>query len=105
MLMEAFLLTPYLAIAASFALAGTVAVICCSQPVPRGAGFTGLSLLRNIMASFAQTVRNFWFAMTDGNRLAKRLRRKSSFTIPARSVLTIWTIRSLIPRSSRGWRA
>jgi hypothetical protein len=40
MLMEAFLLTPYLAIAASFALAGTVAVICYTQPVPRGAGFT-----------------------------------------------------------------
>ena len=42
MLMEAFLLTPYLAIAASFALAGTVAMICYTQPVPRGAGFTGL---------------------------------------------------------------
>jgi hypothetical protein len=41
MLMEAFLLTPYLAIAASFALAGTVAMICYTQPVPRGVGFTG----------------------------------------------------------------
>ena len=40
MLMEAFLLTPYLAIAASLALAGTVAAICCSQPAPRRAGFT-----------------------------------------------------------------
>jgi hypothetical protein len=39
MLMEAFLLTPYLAIASSLVLASTVAAICCSQPVPRGAGF------------------------------------------------------------------
>jgi hypothetical protein len=40
MLMEALLLTPYLAIAASLALAGTIAAICLSQPVPRRAGFT-----------------------------------------------------------------
>lgn len=40
MLMNAFLLTPYLAIAASLALAATVAAICLSQPVPRGAGFS-----------------------------------------------------------------
>ena len=40
MLMEAFLLTPYLAIASSLVLAGTVAVICCSQSAPRGGGFT-----------------------------------------------------------------
>jgi hypothetical protein len=40
MLMEAFLLTPYLAIAASLALAATVAAVCLSQPVPKDAGFT-----------------------------------------------------------------
>ena len=40
MLMEAFLLTPYLAIASSLALAATVAAICYSQSAPRGAGFT-----------------------------------------------------------------
>jgi hypothetical protein len=40
MLMEAFLLTPYLAMASSLVLAATVAIICCSQSVPRGAGFT-----------------------------------------------------------------
>ena len=39
MLMEAFLLTPYLAIASSMVLAATVAAICCSQSEPRGAGF------------------------------------------------------------------
>ena len=39
MLTEAFLLTPYLAIAASVALAGVVAAICASQPVPKRAGF------------------------------------------------------------------
>ena len=39
MLMEAFLLTPYLAMASSLMLAAAVAVICCSQPSPRGAGF------------------------------------------------------------------
>ena len=40
MLMEAFLLTPYLAMASSLVLAATVAVICCSQSAPRDAGFT-----------------------------------------------------------------
>jgi hypothetical protein len=40
MLMEAFLLTPYLAMASSLALAAAVAAVCCSQSVPRGAGFT-----------------------------------------------------------------
>jgi hypothetical protein len=40
MLMEAFLLTPYLAIASSLALAATVTAVCCSQSVPRDAGFT-----------------------------------------------------------------
>jgi hypothetical protein len=40
MLMEAFLLTPYLAIAASFALVSTVAMICCSQPAPKRTGFS-----------------------------------------------------------------
>jgi hypothetical protein len=39
MIMEALLLTPYLAIAASLSLAGTIAAICLSQPVPRRAGF------------------------------------------------------------------
>ena len=41
MLMEAFLLTPYLAIASSLALAATVAAVCCTQSTPRGIGFTG----------------------------------------------------------------
>ena len=40
MLMEAFLLTPYLAMASSLVLAATVAVICYSQSAPRGNGFT-----------------------------------------------------------------
>ena len=40
MLMEAFLLTPYLAIASSLVLAATVAAVCYSQPAPRRAGFT-----------------------------------------------------------------
>ena len=40
MLMEAFLLTPYLAMASSLVLAATVAAICYSQSMPRGAGFT-----------------------------------------------------------------
>jgi hypothetical protein len=40
MIMEALLLTPYLAIAASLALAGTITAICLSQPVPRRPGFT-----------------------------------------------------------------
>ena len=40
MLMEAFLLTPYLAIASSLALAATVVAVCYSQSTPRGAGFT-----------------------------------------------------------------
>jgi len=39
MLMQVFLLTPYLAIAASFALAAAVAAICYSQPTPRRSGF------------------------------------------------------------------
>ncbi len=40
MLMQAFLLMPYLAIAASLTLVGTVAVVCVSQPTPRGVGFS-----------------------------------------------------------------
>ena len=40
MWMKALMLTPYIAIAASFALAATVAAVCCSQPTPRGVGFT-----------------------------------------------------------------
>jgi hypothetical protein len=40
MLMEAFLLTPYLAMASSLVLTATVAAICCSQSAPRDAGFT-----------------------------------------------------------------
>jgi hypothetical protein len=38
--MQAFLITPYLAIASSVALAITVAAVCFSQSTPRGAGFT-----------------------------------------------------------------
>jgi hypothetical protein len=40
MWIQALMLTPYIAIASSFALAITVAVVCCSQPAPRGVGFT-----------------------------------------------------------------
>jgi hypothetical protein len=40
MLMEAFLLTPYLAIASSLVLAATVTAVCCSQSAPRRHGFT-----------------------------------------------------------------
>jgi hypothetical protein len=40
MLMEAFLLMPYLAMASSLVLTATVAAICCSQSAPRDAGFT-----------------------------------------------------------------
>jgi hypothetical protein len=40
MWIQALMLTPYIAIASSLALAITVAVVCCSQPVPRGTGFT-----------------------------------------------------------------
>ncbi len=36
------------------------------------------------MASLAQTIRDFWFAMTGQDRPANRLRPRSSFTIPAR---------------------
>jgi hypothetical protein len=36
MLLDAFLLTPYLAVASSLALAVTVAVVCCGRPVPKG---------------------------------------------------------------------
>ena len=39
MWMQALMLTPYVAIASSLALAVTVAVVCCSQPAPRGVGF------------------------------------------------------------------
>ena len=39
MLMEAFLLTPYLAMASSLVLAVIVGVICCSRPAPRRTGF------------------------------------------------------------------
>lgn len=39
MFMQVLLLTPYLAIAASLALAGTVAAICYTQPAPERAGF------------------------------------------------------------------
>ena len=40
MWMQALMLTPYIAMASSFALVVTVAAICCSQPTPRGVGFT-----------------------------------------------------------------
>lgn len=40
MLTEAFLLTPYLAIAASISLTGAIAAICLSQRVPKRAGFS-----------------------------------------------------------------
>ena len=40
MLMDAILLTPYLAMASSLVLAAAVAAICCSQSERRGAGFT-----------------------------------------------------------------
>jgi len=40
MLMDAILLTPYLAMASSLVLAASVAAICCGQSVPRGTGFT-----------------------------------------------------------------
>jgi hypothetical protein len=40
MLMQAFLLTPYLAITASLALAATVAAVCCSHPARRRSGFS-----------------------------------------------------------------
>jgi hypothetical protein len=40
MWMQALMLTPYIAIASSFALAVTVAVVCCGQTTRRGAGFT-----------------------------------------------------------------
>jgi hypothetical protein len=40
MLMQAFLLLPYVAIAASLTLVGTIAVVCISQPTPRGVGFS-----------------------------------------------------------------
>jgi hypothetical protein len=40
MFLDAFLLTPYLAVASSLALAVTVAVVCCGQSVPKGDGFT-----------------------------------------------------------------
>jgi hypothetical protein len=40
MLMQALLLTPYIAVASSFVLSITVALICCSQPARhRAAGF------------------------------------------------------------------
>ena len=40
MLMQALLLLPYLAIAASLTLAGTIAAVCLTQPTPREAGFS-----------------------------------------------------------------
>ena len=40
MLMDAFLLTPYLAIVSSLALAAAVVAVCSSQSARRGAGFT-----------------------------------------------------------------
>ena len=40
MLMQALLLTPYLAMASSLVLAATVAAVCRSQSMPRDAGFT-----------------------------------------------------------------
>jgi hypothetical protein len=40
MWMQVLMLTPYIAIASSFALAVTVAAVCCSQSTPRGVGFT-----------------------------------------------------------------
>ena len=40
MWMQALMLTPYIAIASSLALAVTVAAVCWSQSTPRGTGFT-----------------------------------------------------------------
>ena len=40
MLMQALLLLPYLAIAASLTLAGTIAAVCLNQPTPREVGFS-----------------------------------------------------------------
>jgi hypothetical protein len=39
-MIEFLMITPYLAIAASLTLAGTVAAICYTQPAPRRSGFT-----------------------------------------------------------------
>jgi hypothetical protein len=39
MWIQALMLTPYVAIAASLALGVTVAAVCCTQPAPRGVGF------------------------------------------------------------------
>jgi hypothetical protein len=39
MWIQALMLTPYIAIAASLALGVTVAAVCCTQPAPRGVGF------------------------------------------------------------------
>jgi len=40
MLLDAFLLTPYLAVASSLAIAVTVAAVCWGQSAPKGGGFT-----------------------------------------------------------------
>ena len=40
MWMQALMLTPYIAIASSFALVATVAAVCCSQPDPAWGGIT-----------------------------------------------------------------
>ncbi|MEA2980404.1 MAG: hypothetical protein QOF91_175 [Alphaproteobacteria bacterium] len=40
MWMQALMLTPYIAIASSLALAITVAVVCCGQSARRGTGFS-----------------------------------------------------------------
>jgi hypothetical protein len=40
MLMQAFLLLPYVAIAASLTLVGTITMVCISQPTPRRVGFS-----------------------------------------------------------------
>jgi hypothetical protein len=40
MWMQALMLTPYIAIASSLALAATVAAVCGSQHAPRAEGFT-----------------------------------------------------------------
>jgi hypothetical protein len=39
MWMQALMLTPYIAIASSLALAASIAAVCCSHPVPRERGF------------------------------------------------------------------
>ena len=70
MLMEALLLTPYLAIASSLALAVNRRCRLLQPARATRRGLYGLSS-RSIMASLAQTIRHFWSAMT-GQDSARR---------------------------------